>query len=271
MESKYKLIQQLLSLTSLDKKFPTDKNLDTRMSIASLHFSELEKDLKYIIKRKISLLFIYKWYEILIRLIVLTVLGLVIYGIYDFLIKPTIIKYIIHEKVVYIDNSLSSHPIPQANIDFMNGIKQLESSNNYKSVRTTTKIVKGKKITVYSQYLGCYQMGILARKSVGLESMPDSIFLRSEDIQDWSMNEYMNINYRFLSSYIIKYKIPQYIGVKIGSHLVTVSGLIAAAHLVGHRGVIDFLESNGKIIACDGNHKPLTDYLQLNNLKLELK
>jgi hypothetical protein len=270
MESKSKIIRKILKYTYLDKKFPTDRELDTKMSIASLHISELEKDLKYIIKRKVSLLFRYKWYEILIRLAILAMGLIIMYGIYYFL-KPTIIKYTVHEKIVYIDKSLNDNPIPQGNLLFMNSIKELESTNNYNAVRTTVKMVKGKRTIITSQYWGCYQMGTLARKAVGLESMPDSIIIRSRVIQDWSMNEYMSINYRFLYPYIVKYKIPVYVGVKIGSHLVTVSGLIAAAHLVGYRGAVEFLESDGKKIPCDGNNKPLTDYLQLNNIKLELK
>ena len=269
MESKYKIIRYILKYTSLDKKFPTDKDLDTKMALASLHISELEKDIKYIIKKKIGLLLKYKWYEVLIRLLLLSCFVVGSYYIYKLVVRPTLIKYIINEKVSDIEKSINDHPMAQGNIDFMVAIRQLEGSNNYKAIRSWTEIIKGKKVLIYSQYWGAYQEGDLCRKAVGLSDMPMDKFLNDKAIQDWAMNEYMNVNYQYLYKYIAKYKIPTYGGIKIYNNLVTISGLIAASHLVGYNSVVLFLEKG--IITCDGNGIPLTKYLQLNNIKLTFK
>jgi hypothetical protein len=47
--------------------------------------------------------------------------------------------------------------------------------------------------------------------------------------------------------------------------------MIAAAHLCGYTAVITFFNSNGTTVERDGNDKPLTDYLELNNFKLEFE
>ena len=73
----------------------------------------------------------------------------------------------------------------------------------------------------------------------------------------------------FYNYYIVKYNIPITGGIRIGFNLVTVSGIIAASHLVGAESVKRFLDSNGKDVTCDGNGVPLTVYLQLNNFKLD--
>ena len=114
-------------------------------------------------------------------------------------------------------------------------------------------------------------MGTVARKEVGLGCMPDTLFLQSSVIQNWAVNEYMKKNYRYMKDLIYLYNIPDKGGVRIGMNLVTVSGLIAAAHLAGATHVREFIRSNGKVIYRDGNGTPLTDYLQLNNLTLQLK
>ena len=68
-----------------------------------------------------------------------------------------------------------------------------------------------------------------------------------------------------------RYKIPVKGGILIGNHLVTQSGFLGASHLVGAFAAIDFVESNGQRVAIDGNNVPLTKYLELNNIELDLE
>ena len=171
--------------------------------------------------------------------------------------RPVVNKIIIQQHISEIEKDILSNPIPKPNVDFMVCVAMLESNSNYQSYRKN------------SQYWGAYQMGESARKEVGLENMQKDMFLNNKAIQNWAMNEYMKINYEYLKPYIAKYNIPLYGGKRIGMHIITISGLIASAHLVGHASVITFLKSNGTIIIKDGNGKPLTDYLELNNFKLE--
>ena len=79
------------------------------------------------------------------------------------------------------------------------------------------------------------------------------------------MNKYMNKNFNYIDSVIVRYKIPVKGGILIGNHLVTQSGFLGASHLVGAFAAIDFVESNGQRVAIDGNNVPLTKYLELNS------
>ena len=111
-------------------------------------------------------------------------------------------------------------------------------------------------------------MGNLAREAVGLKCMDQESFVKDKDIQNWAMNKYMELNYKCLLYTFLKYKIPKRGGIRIGCHIVTQSGLLAAAHLVGASEVIEFINSKGKEIASDGNGVPLTKYLELNGFEL---
>ena len=145
----------------------------------------------------------------------------------------------------------------------MNTISLLESNGDY--------------FRQNGQYWGKYQMGDIARKEVGLSGMSRDKFLNNQYLQDWAVNEYMKITYKYLESTIIKYKIPKYGGIRIGNHIVTVSGLIAAAHLVGYLPVKYYVESggkdlikDGKNLSIDGKGVHLTKYFELNNIDIKL-
>src|ERR1035437_7239010 len=118
---KFKFFRALFKPTALDKRFPTDRALDTRMSVATWYLHELEKETRYIIKRKIALLFKYKWYQLLIIMAVIASTSIGANKAYRAWIRRTLVKYIINEKVSNIEKSFNDHPIPQGNIDFMIG------------------------------------------------------------------------------------------------------------------------------------------------------
>jgi len=56
--------------------------------------------------------------------------------------------------------------------------------------------------------------------------------------------------------------LDELVGDTIGGIRLSKSGLLAATHLVGYKGVVDFITSNGDKVAKDGNGVPLTNYLE---------
>lgn len=250
--------------TRKDDKIPTDPRLDGDIETLLFYLHQIRPLFISVTKRKLKLYFKYKWHIGLRNILLFLIIGwLVIYS-YNKFITPIFTKIVIIDKVSEIERDINSNPIPRENMIFMATIQQSESNGNY-------KISNG-------QYLGAYQMGLLARKEVGLESMPKEVFLNNEVLQNWAVNEYVKKNYTYLKPLIAKYKIPYIGGIRIGFNIVTVSGLIAACHLVGFRPVKYFIESNGKDLiidgrnlSYDGNHVHLTHYLQFNNIKLTLK
>lgn len=255
-----KFIQKLLVLTSDNDMVPTDKELDRHIQTLTWYMHYVWPLFRTIVKRKIFLFFRYRWKYILRKLILTAVILYCIYFVYNVLMRSTVQQFVIENKVTEIEKEILTNPIPRENIEFMIALSLLESNHNYKASEKTN-----------SQYWGVYQMGNAARMEVGLGSMPKKVFLNNPSIQNWAMNEYMKKNHEYLKTLIIEYNIPEKGGVRIGMHLVTVSGLIAAAHLVGAGAVKTFFKSNGSIVPRDGNNKPLTDYLQLNNFHLEFE
>ncbi|MCK9574662.1 MAG: hypothetical protein WC979_00255 [Candidatus Pacearchaeota archaeon] len=259
-----KLIEKFLNLTSDDSRIPTNEKLDGEIRQLEWHLQYTLRHvfhlIRHIVWEKIKLGAIYKWKKVLSRIIAFGLLIGLIYFAYAMYIRPTHQQVIIREKVSKIEQDMRQNPIPEENLNFMLSLSLLESRQNYNEGENRS-----------TQYWGMYQMGAMAREEIGLTSMPKDVFLNNPVLQNWAMNQLIKINYKYLQDIIIKYQIPETGGIRVGMHLVTVSGLIAAAHLVGFSAVKQFIESNGKIIAKDGNNKPLTDYLQLNNIKLNFE
>jgi len=258
-KNKYpKFIRNLLLLTSNNDKIPTDKELDYKIETLAWYMHQVWPMVKYITKRKILLFLRYRWKYILKTLIITMSIIYTMNFTYKLYMRPMVNNLIVEKEITDIENDIFSNPIPKENINFMLSLSLLESTRNYNegALRTT-------------QYWGMYQMGDIARKEIGLSSIPKDVFLKNHVLQNWAMNELMRKNYEYLKPLISKYNIPVYGGIKIGMHLVTISGLIAASHLVGSDGVKIFFQTNGKVVPKDGNGKPMTDYLQLNNIKLK--
>ena len=249
-------IKSFFNLTSEDEKVPTDYALDQKIELLSYHLHAIWPSLVFIIKTKIFIFFRYKWKILIRKIFVLSLFFFLGYYAFIKVAKPILI---IREKAEFtsrIQNDLIKSPIPKENLLFMTAIMQLESSSRY-------NVVKG-------QYWGAFQMGELARQEIGLSSMPLDMFIKDNDIQNWAMNKLMHKNYDYLYDVIKEYHIPMRGGKLIGNNLVTVSGVLAMAHLVGFSATINFIKSNGVIIPEDGNHIPLTKYLQLNGYELIL-
>jgi hypothetical protein len=130
-------------------------------------------------------------------------------------------------------------------------------------------------------YLGKYQMGEMALKDAGYykgDSTPrkndwigewtgkDGVwskedFLNNPQAQENAIREY----HRKVWKYIKALGLDKYVGRVIGGVLITESGLLGGAHLVGVMNLKRFLNSNGQIIPKDGNNVPITHYIELLN------
>jgi hypothetical protein len=145
-----------------------------------------------------------------------------------------------------------------ANFDaYAAAIRQRESSGDY------TKVNKG-------GYTGAYQFKKPAlidagfmddsgnwtsyAQSLGVNSMED--FKNNPEAQDAAFQNLTEKNWDYLRNYL------PYVGRTIGGVPVTISGLLAGAHLVGHGGVKQFLDSNGTCVPVDGNRTPVTEYMK---------
>lgn len=145
-----------------------------------------------------------------------------------------------------------------ANFDaYAAAIRQRESSGDY------TRVNDG-------GYTGAYQFGKSAlidagfmdrsgnwtsyAQSLGINSMED--FKNNPEAQDTAFQNLTKKNWDYLRNYL------PYVGKTIGGVPITVSGLLAGAHLVGQGDVKKFLDSNGTIVPVDGNGTPVTEYMK---------
>ena len=132
---------------------------------------------------------------------------------------------------------------------YLNDISQRESTNNWKSI---SKL----------HYIGKYQFGKSALKDCGYNHITAEKFKKDPNIfpeeeHDSAMISLLKKNKSYLGDYINKYE-----GKTINGVTITESGLLAAAHLVGHNKVKKFLKSNGRIVPKDGNGVECTEYIQ---------
>ncbi|WP_129274817.1 hypothetical protein [Bradyrhizobium betae] len=119
-------------------------------------------------------------------------------------------------------------------------------------------------------YAGAYQFGrpalidagFMDRKgrwtpyaaSLGVDSL--EAFRNNSAVQDTAFQNLVEKNWDYLRSHM------HYVGQTVGGIPITVSGLLAGAHLVGASKVKEFLDSDGAKIAIDGNRTPVTEYMK---------
>jgi len=142
------------------------------------------------------------------------------------------------------------------NKEFLDAIAKSESSNNWKTAKrgysSSGNIL---------DYVGKYQFGYYAFKDIGKKQITYDQFKKNPNIypeteQDKDMLKLLKKNKHHLRNYL------HFIGKKIKGIYITESGLLAAAHLVGNKSVKDYLNSNGKIDAKDGNGIKCSDYIK---------
>ncbi len=126
-------------------------------------------------------------------------------------------------------------------------------------------------------YLGKYQMGEAALKDAGYYkgdrtrkndwigewTGKDGVwskedFLRNPRAQERAIREF----HRKMWSYIKALGLDKYVGKTIGGILITESGLLGGAHLLGAGNLKKFLKSNGRIVPTDGHGTPITEYIK---------
>ena len=125
-------------------------------------------------------------------------------------------------------------------------------------------------------YVGLFQMGELALQDAGyyrgdgtrgvndwrggwtgrdgINSLAD--FQASPQAQVNAVTRYHQV----IENYISANGLRKYVGTTINGVLITESGLVAGAHLVGMGNMKDWLRSGGRVVPLDGNKVPVTSY-----------
>lgn len=123
-------------------------------------------------------------------------------------------------------------------------------------------------------YVGKYQFGMAARKTVGAPHFTAKQFIKNpyiwpEKEQDLAVRKLMKSNYKYLNRFFSKpgdeldlfinktFTLRDRSKVKI-----TTGGLLAASHLVGPKSVRKFLNTKGRIDKSDGNGTKCSDYMK---------
>ena len=127
-------------------------------------------------------------------------------------------------------------------------------------------------------YVGLYQMGEAAMIDAGyykpdgtarndwtgtwtgkngVNSLTD--FLGDPSKQNQAITDY----HQKLAGYVRSFGLDSYVGKTVSGVLITESGMIAGAHLVGIGGLQTYLASGGKTIPKDANGTPITEYLTM--------
>ena len=135
-------------------------------------------------------------------------------------------------------------------MDFKSALKKSESSDNYMVVNK-------------EGYMGAYQFGDARLKDYKRETKEkfnNEEFLNDKDLQEkvysWHVND--------IVKYIQKNNLDESIGKEVNGVIVTLNGLIAAAHLGGRLGMREYVESgfDKKFNKEDSNGTSLFDYIK---------
>jgi hypothetical protein len=124
---------------------------------------------------------------------------------------------------------------------YKNALGYKESSDNYDAVNSLG-------------YVGRYQMGLAMCKDLGTTRKE---LLESKTLQDKALLASLKINKWRCRKYISKYNNALIKGI-----VVTESGILAGAHLVGHGNVKKWLRSRGKINPRDANGMGVEEYVR---------
>jgi len=104
-------------------------------------------------------------------------------------------------------------------------------------------------------YMGKYQFGMSALRSIGIKSKQD--FLNNPRLQEKAFKALLSINKAQL-----EYEIEKYEGKVVNGVKITESGILAAAHLGGAGSVKSYLRSNGKRKFKDGFGTSMKSYFK---------
>lgn len=150
--------------------------------------------------------------------------------------------------------------------DFLAALRMRESSGDYQAVNTLG-------------YLGAYQFGEAALVDLGIVTLDGNAydndfsggftgklgissvaeFLDSPEAQDAAALEWMPLIWRYIEVVGLD-EVP---GRVVDGILLTASGLLAGAHLLGAGTLRNWVESDGTLELSDGYGTPITEYLSL--------
>jgi hypothetical protein len=147
---------------------------------------------------------------------------------------------------------------------FLVALRLMESGGDYQSVNSLN-------------FLGAYQFGEAALTDLGyvrydgnaydndysggftgkhgVRSKQD--FLTNKPTQDKAAQQWM----RLMWKYIGQHKIQHYAGRKVGGKVLTSSGMLAAAHLLGPGALKEWIKSDGRANLRDPYGTPITLYI----------
>lgn len=147
--------------------------------------------------------------------------------------------------------------------DFLDALGQRESGGNYRAVNQFG-------------YLGKYQMGEGALIDTGYYTADGTAandwqkshftgkggidskaeFLASPAAQEAAIRSYMDKQWQYIAS------VQKYDGQILGGVKITISGMLAGAHLVGNGGLKTYLKSGGDDAPVDGNNVSVASYVK---------
>ena len=152
----------------------------------------------------------------------------------------------------------------KTNKEFLDKLAFKESTNTWDTVRYVTRRKDKKGIPAY---VGKYQFGNMAlrdiKSHVRVADFAKDPSIWTEDQQDKDIIKLMKNNKHYLRKKINFKGYQHYLGKTINGVEITESGVMAASHLIGNRGVKKFLRSNGEDDPIDGNGTSCSKYMKI--------
>lgn len=153
-------------------------------------------------------------------------------------------------KIISVKNT-SIDKLISLNKDYLYKLGKLESDNNWKSIGG-----------YHDKYIGKYQFGRSALKDiklypkVSLYKFKKNRYVFDSQLQDRACIMLMKHNDKYMRDYY------NYIGQRINGVLITRAGILASAHLVGHKSLKKWLETKGRYTAKDGFGTTVEKYMK---------
>jgi len=171
---------------------------------------------------------------------------------------------------LFVSSTCIAPPLTKANSDYLikEYIYQKEQKIKQQEFKQFLELLAYKESRgnwrVYNKYgyIGKWQMGKAALKATGFGYITFSEFKTNpnifpENLQEIAVCKLISLNLLRLTETILAYE-----GKIVGDVLITKSGIIAAAHLGGVRGVEMYLNSDGHINKRDVFGTSILDYLK---------
>jgi len=187
-----------------------------------------------------------------------------LFGVLSFMVLVLSISFSPNNvKVVEVAKTVVVEKNPMDFDKFINDLGMIESRNNYSARRNN------------SQYWGKYQLGILARETIGIDTVSWENFKSDTLLQDAAVLVFLLKTRERLTDHMypdstVRNFIEEYAGTIVGNYNITESGLIGMAHNCGVTGTKFFLISGGRIVPVDGLGTPATKYLTLANYEIDM-